>query len=71
VHDAYLWLEDPIPITKNLIHHISRLSCKGKDPTTILEGKGSDFALAKAMKIKYKLEKRRGAMLSPASRTKW
>lgn len=59
VHDGYLWLEEPIPIMKNLIHHISRLPYKGKDPVTISEGKGSDLALAKAMKMKYKLEKKK------------
>lgn len=32
VHDGYLWLEDPIPITADLIHCISWLPCKGKDP---------------------------------------
>ena len=55
-HDGYLWLEDPIPIMTNLIHFISYLPCKGKDPVTIA-GKGSDLALAEAMKAKYKLEK--------------
>jgi len=59
VHDGYLWLEEPITITANLIHHISCLPCKGKDPASIAEGKGSDLALAKAMKTKYKLEKKK------------
>jgi len=65
VHDGYLWLEEPIPITTNLIHHISWLPYKGKDPTTIAEGKGSDLSLAEAMKTKYKLEKKnRGYAIS-------
>ena len=35
VHDGYLWLEEPIPITTDLIHRISWFPCKGKDPATI------------------------------------
>ena len=59
VHDGYLWLEEPIPITEDLIHYISQLPCKGKDPITIIDGKGSDLALVEAMKTKYKLEKKK------------
>jgi len=58
-HDEYLWLEEPVPIMVDLIHRISRLPFKGKDPATIFEGKGSDLALVKAMKTKYKLEKKK------------
>jgi len=64
VHDGYLWLEEPIPITADLIHYISWLPCKGKDPVTI-SGKGIDLALAETMKEKYKLEKKnRGYAIS-------
>lgn len=59
MHDGYLWLEEPIPTTKNLIHHISWLASKGKDCTTIAKEKGSDLALKKAMKAKYKLKKKK------------
>ena len=59
MHDGYLWLEETIPITPNLIHHVSRLPYKGKDLATISEGKGSDLAFAEAMKPKYKLEKKK------------
>jgi len=69
VHDGYLWLEELIPITVDLIHRISRLPYKGKEPTTIA-GKRSDLALTEAMNAKYKLEKKRGATLSPTSRKK-
>jgi len=58
VHDGYLWLEEHIPITTDLIHRISRLPCKGKDPATIAK-KSNDLALAEAMKAKYKLEKKK------------
>jgi len=58
VHDGYLWLEEPIPITADLIHRISELPHKGKDPVTIA-GKSSDLALVEAMKKKYKLEKKK------------
>lgn len=51
VHDGYLWLEEPIPITTELSHRISQLPCKGKDPTEIA-GKSKDLALAGAMKKK-------------------
>jgi len=64
VHDGYLWLEEPIPITVDLIHRISRLPCKGKYPVEIF-GKSRDLALAEAMKNTYKLEKKkRGYVIS-------
>lgn len=58
VHEWYLWLEEPIPITTDLIHRISQLPCKGKDPVEIAE-KSRDLALIEAMKRKYKLEKKK------------
>lgn len=61
VHDGYLCLEEPIPITANLIHQISRLPVKGHDPMAIA-GKISDLALTKAMEAKYKLERRSRGM---------
>lgn len=64
VHDAYLWLEEPIPITTELIHMISRLPCEGRDLVEIV-GKSGDLALAEAMKKKYKLERKyRGYVIS-------
>ena len=54
-----MWLEEPIPITKHLIHRITQLPCKGEDPVDISEGKRSDLAITKAMKKKYKLEKKK------------
>jgi len=57
-HDGYLWLEEPIPITAELIHMISWLPCKGRDPKEIAS-KSSDLALAKAMKTKYRLVKKK------------
>ena len=65
MHDGCLWLEDPIPIVTELIHHVSWLPYKGEDPAAISEGKGSDLAIAEAMKKKYKLEnKKRGYTIS-------
>ena len=58
VPDGYLWLEEPIPIMANLIHPISWLPIKGNNFVAI-EGKSSDLALTEAMKVKYKLEKRK------------
>ena len=59
VHDGFLWLEEPIPITDHLIHRITLLPCKGEDPTDISEGKRNDLAIAEAMKKKFKLEKKK------------
>jgi len=57
VHDGYLWLEEPIPITAELIHRISWLPYTGRDPVEIASTSG-DLAIAEAMKKKYKLEKK-------------
>lgn len=58
VHNGYLWLEEPIPITAKLIHRISQLPYKGNDPAKIA-GKSRDLVLTEAMKKKYKLEKKK------------
>lgn len=58
VHDGYLWMEEPIPITTELIHRISRLPCSGRDPVEIAITSG-DLAITEAMKMKYKLEKKK------------
>lgn len=58
VHDGCLWLEEPIPITAELIDLICLLPYKGKDPM-MMEGKSNDLALTKATKTKYKLEKKK------------
>lgn len=57
VHDGYLWLEELIPITTELIHRISCLPRIRRDPTEIV-GQSRGLALAKAMKKKYRLEKK-------------
>lgn len=50
---------------EDLIHHISRLPCEREDPEDISKGKSSDLAIAKAMKKKYKLaKKKRGYTIS-------
>lgn len=59
VHDGCLWVEEPIPITTDLIHHVSQLPCKGEYPMNISEGKGSDLDIMEAMKKNYKLEKKK------------
>ena len=58
VHDGCLWLEEPIPITVGLIHRISLLPYKGRDPMQIATRR-SDLVLMEAMKTKYKLEKKK------------
>ena len=63
-----MWLEEPIPITTDLIHLISWLSCKGEDPADISEGKSSDLAIVEAMKKKHMLTKnKRGYTISRIS----
>ena len=59
MHDGCLWLEEPIPITNHLIDKITRLPCKGEDPTNISKGKIDDLAIAQAIKKKFKLEKKK------------
>lgn len=58
VHDGYLWLEEPIPIMVDLVHHITHLPIKGNDPTDIART-SSDVGLTEVMKDKYRLEKRK------------
>ena len=57
VHNGYLWLEEPIPITTELIHRISNFPCMGRDPVKIV-GQSGDLVLTETMKKKYKLEKK-------------
>lgn len=59
VHDGCLWMEEPILITNLLIHRITQLPYSGEDPTNISEGKGGELDLAKVMKKKFKLEKKK------------
>lgn len=56
MHKGYLWLEESIPITAELIHRISNLPYIGRDPMEIHSQSG-DLVLAETMKKKYKLEK--------------
>ena len=57
VHEGYLWLEELIPITVDLIHRISNHPCTRRDPMEIA-GQSGDLALKEAMKKKYRLEKK-------------
>ena len=59
VHDGFLWLEEPIPITDHLIHWITQLPYSGEDLANISDGKGGELALTEAMKKKFKLEKKK------------
>ena len=58
MHDGYLWLEELVPITMELIHRISHLPYIGRDLVEIV-GQSVDLALAEATKKKYKLEKKK------------
>ena len=57
LHDEYLWIDKPVPITAELIHNISLLPCEGRDPTEIV-GMSGDLTMMEALKKKYKLEKK-------------
>ena len=54
VHDGYLWLDELIPITANLVHRLTHFPTKGNDPAQIANT-SSDVGLAREMKAKYKL----------------
>jgi len=43
----------------HLIHRITQLPCKAKDPADISEGKRNYFSITEAMKTKFKLEKKK------------
>jgi len=59
MHDGFLWLEEPIPITDHLIHHITWLPYSRENPANVSEGKGGELALVEAMKAKFKFEKKK------------
>lgn len=48
VHDGYLWLDEPIPITTEPIHWISQLPYVGRDLAEIV-GTSGDLKLMEAM----------------------
>jgi len=65
MHDGCLWLEEPIPITDMLIHHITHLPYTSKNPSVIFCGKGRELALVESMKEKFKMMKKwRGYAIS-------
>lgn len=70
VHNGYLWLEEPIPITVELIHRISHLPCMRRDPMEIA-GKSVDLVLIEAIKKKYKLEKKQRGYVITSIQDKW
>lgn len=57
VHDRYLWINKPIPITTELIHKITQLPCEGRDPMEIVAMSG-DVTMTETLKKKYNLEKK-------------
>jgi len=68
VHDGFLWLEEPIPITNRLIHRITRLPYTGENMPMMFGEKGGKQALEEAMKEKLKLVKKpRGYAISSIS----
>jgi len=57
VHDGYLLLEEPIPITDMLNHRIVRLPYTGENMAMTFCGMDGEHALVEAMKEKFKLVK--------------
>ena len=66
VHDGFLWLGRPIPITNMLIHRITHLTYEGLNSAKEFGGKTGEKELAKIMKKYYELVKnsRRYSILS-------
>lgn len=58
VHDGFLWLEQPIPITNRFIHRIMRLPYTREHMAMIFGEKGGEQALMESMKEKFKLVKK-------------
>lgn len=57
VHDGYLWLGEPIPITDMLIHRITKFPYKGVDLAKEFGGKSKEKELENRMKIEFGLIK--------------
>jgi len=58
VHDGFLWLGGPIPITDMLIHKITHLPYKGANPAKDFGGNNGEKDLAERMKRDYGLLKK-------------
>lgn len=58
MHDGCLWLEDPIPITKILIHRNTQLLHSGLNSAMEFGGKIGERDLAEQMKHKFKFVKK-------------
>ena len=57
VHDACLWMNEPIPITNMLIHRITLLPHPRLNLAKVFGRKTSEHDLTEKMKDKYKLVK--------------
>jgi hypothetical protein len=53
MHGGDICLDKPVPITVELIMHITGLTTGGMDPTLILDDKSKEKTLAEEMKKKY------------------
>lgn len=58
MHDGYLWLEKPIPITDILIHRITRLPHSRQNLAKEFGGKVGERDIIERMKEKFKLVKK-------------
>jgi len=58
VHNRFLWLGKPIPITNMSIHRIMKLTHKGTDPSKEFGGEIDEKELADKMEKEYGLVKK-------------
>ena len=54
-HGGYLWLDQPVPVTIELISWISRLPKEGSDPSQNFQGKDNDKRPETKLKKRYNL----------------
>ena len=57
VRDGYLWLDRPIDLNVDVIHHITRLSKVDVDPSTHFVGKNLDRKQATKLTKEFNLSK--------------
>ena len=55
-HGRYLWLDESVVVTMELISAITRLPKDGPDPSQYIRGKDNDKKLAMTLKKRYALE---------------
>lgn len=57
IHQGYLWLDRNVDLTIDLIHRITGLSKRGKDPKQFFQGKSKEKEAVAKMKKSHALVK--------------